>query len=233
MIDRNILQGILDSKNFLQLASEIPCDIIQTLETDASQAELFVEQIEHGEVPTIIQNLPNEIVDAFQTLVGIALELPAALLKDAKSAVDEAVHIFDDIEDGQIVSDIGQLPGEIETDVTSLWGDVTSDVVGGWNDFTHGAACFFEGGCASPTTGACLSGTTPASVAATQTPTTAAYSGAYGSAVNYSGSSYQIPTGPNTTVSPDTGQWDSLARRSTCQWIFAVSAALFGVLIQY
>lgn len=171
-IDRNILKGIIDSHRFLNIASEIPCDIIQALETDADQAELFVQQIQAGEVPTIIKDLPQEVVDAFQSLVDVALKLPAALLSDAESAVGEAVHVFDDIEDGQIVSDIEQLPGEVETAVTSLWGDVTSDIVGGWNDLTHGVACFFEGGCASATTGACMSSTaatTPASAVASQT----------------------------------------------------------------
>lgn len=178
--DRNILKGILDSHNFLQLAAEIPCDIIETLETDAAAAELFVDQIKNGTVPTIIKDLPEEIIDAFGTLVTLALKLPTALLSAAESAVTEAVHIFDDIEDGKIVGDIESLPGEVETDVTSLWGDLTSDVVAGWNEATHGIACFFEGGCASATTGACLSTSgfsgsttplaTPSSTTATQTP---------------------------------------------------------------
>ncbi|KAK5121544.1 hypothetical protein LTR85_005378 [Meristemomyces frigidus] len=198
---KNILQGVLDSQNFLLLAADIPCDIIETLETDVDAAEQFVDQIKNGTVPTIIQDLPNEIIEAFKSLVQIALKLPTALLSAAESAVTEAVHIFDDIEDGKIVGDIESLPREIETDVTSLWGDVTSEVAAGWNDVTHGIACFFEDGCAKATTGACLSSTassTPSYASATQTPDS--YVSQAASSTNQTAQSSLYP---NSTSTPE------------------------------
>ena len=171
---RTILEGLLRSQHFSSIAAQIPCDIITSLESDEYQAQQFIQQVEAGQVPTIIQDLPSEIVDAFTSIVDIALKLPQALLDDAENAVSDAEHIFNDIFDGNIVQDIESLPGEIASDVTAEWGHVTSDLVEGWTALTHGVACFFTGGCASPTPGACAStsvpvSSVPAPVAASQT----------------------------------------------------------------
>lgn len=153
-----ILRGILQSGKFVRYVAEIPCDIIQTLEDDASEAENFVKQIEQHKVPSIIKNLPQEIVDSFTDIVNITLALPSEVEEAAEAAVTGAVKLFNDIESGAIVSDIKNIEGVVVSDVTA-----------GWGDFTAGVLCFF-GNCATATpsaTGACM----PASTFTTKTAT--------------------------------------------------------------
>ena len=139
----NIVRGLLRSKKILDYASDTPCNIIQTLENDAGAAEQFVTQIQAGEVPTIIENLPQEVVGIFSDVVGIAVQLPTAILGAAESVVTDAVDVFNDIEDGSIVQDLENLPGVVASDVVAGWGDLTDGIEAGWSEATNAIACFF------------------------------------------------------------------------------------------
>lgn len=50
--------------------------MVQTLETDADEAEKFVNQLKNGQVPSIFQDLPDEAVLEFRNFLNIALSLP-------------------------------------------------------------------------------------------------------------------------------------------------------------
>ena len=143
-LNRTITQGLLRSNNIVQYASDIPCNIIQTLETDADQAQQFVQQIEAGQVPAIIQDLPSEVISAFSDILGIFVTLPTQLIGAAEAAITEAANLFNDIETGAIVSDIENIPGIVVSDVTSAWGDLTSGLEGDWTAATSAIACFFD-----------------------------------------------------------------------------------------
>ena len=162
----NIVRGLLRSNKILQLISSIPCDVIQILENDADEASNFLSQLESGQVPTLIENLPQEVFDAFQPLVGIFETLPSELVNAAEAAVTDAATIFNDIGTGAIVDDIEQIPGAVVSLVTEEWGDFTSALVDGWDAATDAVGCLFKdcpvstaasGGClnnaASTTTG--------------------------------------------------------------------------------
>ncbi|MCJ1429558.1 hypothetical protein MMC29_007473 [Sticta canariensis] len=168
----NILKGILRSNDFVQYAADIPCNIIQTLETDENEAENFVKQIQAGDVPTLIKDLPQEIVGAFSDVVNIILTLPTKLLGAAEAAVTDAVHLVNDIESGAIVGDIESLPGVVVSEVTAGWGQFTAGIVGDWEAVTHGVGCVL-GGCAAATAtpGPCGPASTFTPTAATPTQT--------------------------------------------------------------
>lgn len=151
--------------------SDIPCQIIHDLENDAQKAEQFVRQVKAGQTPTIIKDLPEEVVGAFKDVVGIFLKLPAQVVNIAEAAVTGAAHVFNDIENGKIVDDLEKLPGVIASDVTKAWGDLTSGLEDDWKAATHAIACFFAG-CPVQTNGpnSCRGGvvrTTPVSNART------------------------------------------------------------------
>ncbi|KAG8530047.1 uncharacterized protein KY384_005529 [Bacidia gigantensis] len=169
---RNIARGLLRSGKIVRYISDIPCDVIQTLENDANEAQDFVEDLKQGKVPTLIENLPNEVTGAFKDVLSLFVTLPSELVGAAEAAVTDAVHIFNDIETGAIVSDLEELPGVIVSDVTSAWGDLTSGLEDDWNAATHAIACFF-GDCPTSTaaTGTCQ-GQTEASATSEDGPST-------------------------------------------------------------
>ena len=148
-----ILRGLLRSHKFLKDASKIPCDIVQTLENDADAAKTFVTQLEQGHVPDLIADLPQEVIESFNDVVNIAASLPTEILDAAQSVVTDAVNVFNDIEDGSIVSDLAKIPGIVVSDITAGWGDFTSGLVEAWDDATSDIACFF-GDCPTSTTAA-------------------------------------------------------------------------------
>lgn len=155
------------------MAASIPCDIVNTLETNAEAAEQFVREVQAGQVPTIIENLPEEIVESFGSIINVALALPQSIWDTAVNVVDGVEGVFDSIADGSIVS---ELPAEI----ADAWEDVTAGFVDAWDAVTADIACLFDD-CPEPTPGGCAS-SAPASAYASATPvvyyntTSAAYS---------------------------------------------------------
>ncbi|KAG7006537.1 hypothetical protein G7Y79_00014g037120 [Physcia stellaris] len=148
----NIVRGLLSSNKILQFISSIPCDVIQTLENDADEASNFLSQLESGQVPTLIEDLPQEAFDAFQSIIGIFETLPSELIGAAEAAVTDAAQIFNDIGTGAIIDDIEQIPGAVVSLVTEEWGDFTSALVNDWDAATDAIACFF-GDCPASTVG--------------------------------------------------------------------------------
>lgn len=162
----NIVQGLFRSErgNIVHYLSNVPCDVVQTLETDADEAETFVNQLKAGQVPSIIQDLPQEAVQEFKDVINIALSLPTEILDAVESAATDAANIFNDIEDGSIIQDLEKIPGIIVSDITSGWADFTSELTGAWDDVTSGIECFFGHCPQSTAVGSC-----PAAAAATTT----------------------------------------------------------------
>ena len=238
MISRTIVKGLLRSKKILDNISEIPCDVIQTLENDAEAAETFVTQLGHGEVPTIIRDLPQELIGVFTDVVGIAAQLPTAIFGAANSAVTDAAKIFDDIEDGSIVSDIEKVPGVVASDVVAGWGDLTKGLEAGWADATHAIGCIF-GDCPATTTqgntqrGSCSAGSTtavshPARTTSGQAGTTypssiSAYKSSIRAQSAHGGSG--LPEGPKKSRAPYTGSIQAIQpKNGTATMHFGSSA---------
>lgn len=153
--NRRIVQGLFRSQNIVRLLSEIPCDIIQTLENDAAEAKAFVDELEQGKVPKIIENLPKEVTGALSDLIRIFVSLPTEIVDKAEAAITGAVNVFNDIESGAIVKDLEKIPGVIVSDITNAWGDLTSGLEDGWNAATDAFACLF-GDCPVTTTTAAV-----------------------------------------------------------------------------
>ena len=102
-----------------EFLSEIPCNIISTLENDAVQAENFIKQLEQGQVPTLIQDLPEEVQGVFQSVFGIFNTLPSEIIDSAEATVTGVAQIFEDIADGSIVSNIEAIPGAVVSEITN------------------------------------------------------------------------------------------------------------------
>lgn len=85
--NRRIVQGLFRSQKIVRVLSDIPCDIIQTLENDAAEAKAFVDDFEQGKVPKIIENLPEEVTGAISDLIGIFLSLPTQIVDIAEAAI--------------------------------------------------------------------------------------------------------------------------------------------------
>lgn len=172
----NIAKGIFNSDkgNLIQNIAQIPCDTIQTLESDAEEAEAFVNQIQAGQVPSIITNLPQEAVSE----LGDIFEVATMVIDDvAGAAVTDIVDVFNEIEDGSIVSVVEGIPSDIIDAITNGWNDFTNEVTSVWGDVT----CFFEGGCSSSSSvGFCsVSSSAPASASASATDSGGAITSAY------------------------------------------------------
>ena len=181
----NIVKGIFRSHHLANDLSDVPCNIVQTLTTDVQAAEQFVQQIQAGQVPSLIQNLPEEAISEIGDIVGVFTALPSEILNAAESIATDAVHVIDDIEDGSIVSDIEQIPGIIVSDVTAAWGDLTNGLEHAWGDATSAIGCFFDpASCASSTAAnAC-----PVSNSNTATTSSASVAPTYNSAATASSS---------------------------------------------
>lgn len=153
----NTVRGLLRSNkgSIVHYITEIPCNIIATLESDAGEAEQFVNQIEAGQVPTIISSLPQDAVDVFSDVLNVLTLIPSEIINVAEAAATDVVSIVDDIEDGSITSVLVALPSELAADVTNAWGDLTDGITNAWNGFT----CFFEN---CPSTDTCEAATTTA-----------------------------------------------------------------------
>ena len=180
---RNIVKGIFNSEkgNLIQNVASIPCDTIETLESDADEAEQFVNQIQAGQVPSVIANLPQEAVSEF----GDIIEVATMVIDDiAEAAVTDVINVVNEIEDGSIVSVIEGIPEDIIDAITNGWDDFTSGVESVWGDVT----CFFEGGCSSTSSsGFCAM---PASASASATDNAAAASSAAAAGAAYTSAFY-------------------------------------------
>ena len=164
----NLVRGLLRSEKITRLLPEIPCDIISTLDNDADQASKFVHQLEKGRVPTLIKDLPQEVVDTFTNVYSVFKTLPSQLLDAAQATVTEAAHLFDDIESGAIVSDLEEFGDVAFSDITSEWGDLTAGLKSDWDAAHHALTCLF-GNCPVSTI---VSGLCQSKTAATTTTST-------------------------------------------------------------
>ena len=178
----NIVKGIFNSNkgNLIQNVASIPCNTIETLQSDADEAEQFVEQLQAGQVPSIIANLPEEAVSEFGEIIGVATEV----IDVAEAAVTDVINIFNDIEDGSIVSDIEGIPTDIINAITNGWNDFTDDIKTGWDDFT----CWIDDDCSSSSLAGFCS--MPASASATATPDAGAASSSAAAAAAYTSEFY-------------------------------------------
>ncbi|KAL8910451.1 MAG: hypothetical protein Q9171_004245 [Xanthocarpia ochracea] len=120
--------------------SQIPCDIVQTLQNDANEAKKFIDQLEDGKVPSFIENLPEEIITSFKYLFGIFLTLPSDTFSVAEDTVESAVNLFNDIESGAIRSYFEDFDDKIVSGVTDLWGDFTAGLKDAWGAAAGAAA---------------------------------------------------------------------------------------------
>lgn len=141
---RNIIQGLLRSNNIRREFVNIPCDIINTLETDIDQAANFLNQLENGEVPTLIAKLPDEVIGLFKDTVGIFLTLPSQLVSAAEAGVTDAAKLFNDIGSGAIVQDLENVSGLVVSEITKDWSGLTSFIADDWNTLTSAVVCLFQ-----------------------------------------------------------------------------------------
>ncbi|KAF7510605.1 hypothetical protein GJ744_006217 [Endocarpon pusillum] len=121
-----LIWGLFRSRNIISLLGHIPCEIVQILENDENEADRFFNQIQSGEVPSLIESLPGEITDRIVDIVGIALTLPSDIFEGAEAIVSDTVEFFNAIEDGSIVERLQEVPGMIVSQFTSGWDDFTS-----------------------------------------------------------------------------------------------------------
>lgn len=113
----------------------MPCDIVDELENNVEAATDFVSDIQNGEVPSLIQDLPEEVIGAFQSILGTALQLPGAIWDTATDVAEGAVDIFDDLTgsgDGTIAEDLASLPEAVGEGVVDAWEGVTAGLDDAW-----------------------------------------------------------------------------------------------------
>ena len=175
----NMVRGLLNSYNgeIVHYITEIPCSIISILESDAGQAEQFVKQIEQGQVPTIISNLPQEAVNVFGDVLNVLELIPSDVIDVGQAAVTDVVSIVNDIEDGSITSVVASLPSEIAASITDRWGDYNDGITDAWNGWANGFKCNILNHCPSTpvqTCGTPLTTATTTTAAATPTNSTPA-----------------------------------------------------------
>lgn len=226
----NIIKGFLRSDKVVRYISDIPCDVINTLESDANEAEKFIHQLENGEVPTLIQNLPQEAIETFKDTIGIFLTLPSQIISAAEAGITDAAKIFNDIGSGAIVSDIENLPGVIVSDVTNAWGDLTSGLEDDWNAATHAIACFFVDCPISTIPAGSCSGNTVQPTTTTQ-PTSAGLPSSQRTTPTQTKPPTRTSTLSSTTGSSTAGTTQILTRSSLFYFIWVVGSGLIGVVL--
>ncbi len=213
--------------------------MIQSLETDADEAMEFVEQLKAGQVPSVVQDLPQEAVQEFRDVINIALSLPTEILDAAEAAASDAANVFDDIEDGSIIQDIEQIPGVVLSDITNGWADFTNELTDAWNDVTSDIGCFF-GDCPQPTTvgscpGAAAATTTGNGAAATTTSYGAAATTTSNGAAASTTSNGAAATSPNaaqsTSTTPSAAQPTGAASLASSQSKWAGLGVLVAIAV--
>ena len=225
------MQGLLTSNqgNIGRYIAEIPCNDINTLWTDAEAAKQFVQQLEAGQVPTLITNLPQEAVNEFSSVINILLTLPDEVINVASAAASDVVQIADDIEDGHITAVIACLPSDVVHIVTEGWDDLTDGLTDAWNGLTNGFDCVILNKCpkTTDTCGIPLTGT--ATTGATPPPgvPSSAYAASTASVVSASQTGFYNQTGNGTQY----GTRPSLASRSF-EWALesVLRTAVAGIL---
>ena len=140
------MKGIFNSDkgNLVRNIADVPCDVVQNLESDADAAEQFVSQIQAGQVPSLITDLPEEAISEFGAIIGVATQV----VDVAEAAVTDVVSIFDDIEDGNILDAVTDIPKDIINGITEGWNDLTSEVGHVWSDVT----CWIDDDCTTTST---------------------------------------------------------------------------------
>lgn len=186
-----MVRGLLNSHkgDIAHYITEIPCNIIATLESDAGQAEQFVNQIEKGQVPTIISDLPKEAVDVFGDVLNVLTMIPSEIINVTEAAATDVVNIVDDIEDGSITSVLAAIPSEIVAGITNGWGDLTNGITDAVNGLTDGFKCDILGQCPSTPVQTCG---TPQTGAATTTAVNASATPANNSPAAYIASTASV-----------------------------------------
>ena len=196
-----------DKGNLVRNLADVPCDVIQNLESDADAAEEFINQIQAGEIPSLITDLPQEAVSEFGDIIEVATQV---LSDVAEAAVTDVVNIVDSIEDGSILDAVADIPLDLISAITAGWDDLTSEVGSVWSDVT----CFFADDCTPATAPPC---NMPAMAAATTTPaaTPAVPSNSYtqAAATTTVAAAPAVPTNTYTqaapTSTPDTQATDT------------------------
>ena len=139
---RNIVKGLFLSKDIVKYISQIPCDIVQILQNNANEAKKFIDELQDGKVPSLIENLPEDLIISFKSVFGILQTLPNEMVNKAEDTVESAVNIFNDIQSGAILSDLENFDDKIVSSVTGLWGDFTAGFEDAWGDATAAVGCF-------------------------------------------------------------------------------------------
>lgn len=160
--------------NIAQFVEQIPCSVFQTLETDEGQAQQFVQQLEQGQVPDLVQNLPQEAVAALGGVFQLFDSLGTDVVNVAEAAVTDVSNVFNEIEDGSITSVIAALPSEIAAGILNDYSTITDIAKTGWSDFT----CFFKGCPSSADSGGSCATATTSGAAPTTYATPTAYAAA-------------------------------------------------------
>ena len=146
---RDILNGLFQTGRYDNLLAQIPTNIINELEDDATDAGIFVCQILAGDTPEAFEGLAQDILDEagdeFASLTSFILGIPTL-----------APEILDDlVQDGEdVVSIIGELftdPGAALTAIGGAFETIGQDI----ETVVLGIGCDLGfGGCPpAPTTG--------------------------------------------------------------------------------
>lgn len=173
----NMVRGLLNSYNgeIVHYIAQIPCNIISILQSDAGQAEQFVKQVEQGQIPTIISDLPQEAVDVFGDVLNVLEIIPSDVIDVGQAAVTDVVSIVNDIEDGSITTVVASLHSDLAASITDRWGDYNDGITGAWIGWQNGFKCDVLNHCPSSTPvqtcGTPLTSATIVTTTATATPT--------------------------------------------------------------
>ena len=221
----NIVNSLFRSKggSLVRHIADIPCSVIQNLGSDANEAEQFVSQIEAGQVPSAITNLPDDVVSEFSNILNIVTGLPDAVVNVAEAAVTDVVSIVNDIEDGSITALVDGIPSEVIGAITNGWDDLTSAVGSVAGDVTNFVKCDILGDCPASTSSASdgagdQSCAAPAAASASTTPAGAAPS------VTPQPAASTTPAGAAPTVTPQPAASTSAAAMSSSQASYTSSS---------
>lgn len=170
----NMVRGLLNSYNgeIVHYIAEIPCNIISILESDAEKAEQFVKQVEQGQIPTIMSDLPQEAVNVFGDVLNVLEIIPSDVIDVGQAAVTDVVSIVNGIEDGSITSVVASLHSDLAASITDRWGDFNDGITDAWNGWQNGLKCDILKHCPSSTPiQTCGTPLTPATITTTATAT--------------------------------------------------------------
>ncbi|KAL8993602.1 MAG: hypothetical protein Q9169_006227 [Polycauliona sp. 2 TL-2023] len=130
---RTLVKGFLRSNPVSKIIQSIPCSVVNKLESDPNLAQNFVEQLQAGQTPELINELPGDILNGFQGIFQILAGTPDALVQQFEDVVDTATGLFNDIESGNIWQEIEDFGGEVVDTVKDI-GDSVKDIFDGKPD---------------------------------------------------------------------------------------------------